>query len=56
MTLSEIKEAVCKLSPEELTELATFVRQKDNALWDEQIERDASSGQLNTLFEEKERD
>ncbi len=56
MSLAEIKAAVCKLSPKELTELAAFVYEKDNALWDEQIERDAASGKLNLLFQEGKRD
>lgn len=52
MTLAEIKGAVCMLSPRELTELTTFVYQKDNALGDEQIERDAATGKLTSIFEQ----
>ena len=34
MSLAEIKNAVDSLSPEELAELAAFIRERDNAAWD----------------------
>ena len=52
MSLAEIKSAVDQLSPKELTELATFIRHRDNGSWDLQIEKDAAAGKLDFLFEE----
>lgn len=40
MSLSEIKTAVDALSPDELGELAAFIREWDNAAWDRQIDAD----------------
>lgn len=44
MSLAEIKTAVAALSPDELTELATFIRERDNGAWDRQIDSDFSDG------------
>jgi hypothetical protein len=55
MSLSELKSAVDKLSPKELTELAAFIRERDNAEWDRQMDEDAASGKLDFLFEEAEK-
>jgi hypothetical protein len=33
MSLAEIKTAVDQLSPRELAELASFIRERDNAAW-----------------------
>ena len=53
MSLAEIKTAVDALSADELTELATFIRERDNAAWDRQIDSDFSdSGQLRSVAEE----
>jgi hypothetical protein len=52
MSLAEIKSAVDELSVKELAELAAFIRDRDNAAWDQQIEEDAASGQLDFLFDE----
>ena len=54
MTLAEIKSAVDELSVKELAELAAFIRERDNAAWDQQIEEDAAAGKLDFLFEEAE--
>ena len=56
MSLAEIKSAVRELSPKELAELASFISEQDNAAWDEQMEKDAASGKLDSLFEEAERE
>jgi len=56
MSLAEIKSAVDELSPSELTELAEFIRKRDNSEWDAQIEEDAASGKLDFLFEEAEKE
>ncbi len=52
MSLAEIKAAVEALSPDELTELATFVLERDNAAWDEQIKRDVVTGNFVHILRE----
>jgi hypothetical protein len=53
VSLSEIKNAVEALSPEELAELAAFIRARDDAAWDRQIDADfAEGGRLSTVAEE----
>lgn len=42
VSLAEIKTAVDSLSADELTELAAFIRERDNAAWDRQIDSDFS--------------
>ena len=56
MSLTEIKTAVDELAPQELAELAAFIRKRDNAEWDAQIEADAAAGKLDFLFEEAEKE
>jgi len=53
MSLADIKSAVDSLSSEELAELAVFIRDRDNALWDRQIDADfAEGGRLRELADE----
>lgn len=53
MSLSEIKDAVDALAPGELAELASFIRQRENATWDRQIDADFSEGgRLRPILEE----
>lgn len=53
MSLAEIKNAVNALPAEELTELATFIRERDDAAWDRQIDADfADGGRLSEVAEE----
>lgn len=53
MSLAEIKDAVETLSPGELAELASFVRERENAAWDRQIEADfADDGRLRPVLNE----
>ena len=41
------------MSPEELTELAAFIRARDNAAWDRQIDADfAEGGRLREIADE----
>jgi len=40
VSLAEIKDAVETLSPGELAELASFIRERENAAWDQQIDAD----------------
>jgi hypothetical protein len=53
VSLAEIKTAVDALSTDELAELAAFIRERDNAAWDRQIDGDFSeNGRLNSVAEE----
>jgi len=53
MSLAEIKDAVQALAPDELTELASFIRERDNVIWDRQIDADfAEDGRLRPLLGE----
>ncbi len=53
MSLAEIKTAVDQLSPKELAELAAFIRERDNAPWDREIDKDfAETGRLRRVMEE----
>ena len=53
VSLAEIKIAVETLSADELTELAAFIRERDNAAWDRQIDSDFSDdGRLHSVAEE----
>jgi len=44
MSLAEIKAAVTELTPQELAELAEFLRTQDSLAWDREIEQDFSPG------------
>ena len=53
MSLAELKTAVDQLTPPELAELAAFVRQREEAVWDRQIDGDfAEDGRLRAVLEE----
>ena len=56
MSLTEIKQLATQLPPEELTALTAFLVKRDQAAWDDQMDRDAASGKLDRLFEEAERE
>jgi hypothetical protein len=52
MNLAEIKMAIMAMPAEELVELAAFIRDRNKAAWDRQMEEDAASGKLDFLSEE----
>jgi hypothetical protein len=53
VSLTEIKDAVESLSARELAELAAFIRERENAAWDQQIDEDfAEDGRLRPVLEE----
>jgi hypothetical protein len=57
VSLTEIKKAVDGLSSDELAELAAFIRERDNAAWDRQIDTDfAKGGRLHDVVAEVEAD
>jgi hypothetical protein len=53
VSLAEIKTAVDALTPDELAELAAFVRERDHRAWDRQIDADfGEGGRLASVAEE----
>jgi hypothetical protein len=53
MSLAEIKIAVEALSEAELTELASFIRRREELAWDRQMDADfAEDGRLRGVLEE----
>ena len=53
LSLTEIKQAVNALSPDELAELALFVRERNDAAWDRQIDADFTvDGRLHRVLQE----
>ncbi len=49
MTLKELEQKISQLPPEELAEFREWFLRFDGDRWDEQIEKDASSGKLDSL-------
>jgi hypothetical protein len=56
VSLTEIKSAVRELSPTELTELANFILEEDNAAWTKQMDEDAAASKLDFLFDEADKE
>jgi hypothetical protein len=54
MSLAEIKQLATQLPPEELTALTAYLVRRDQAIWDDQMDKDVDSGKLDRLFEEAE--
>ncbi len=52
--VEEIEAAIDSLPPEEFRRIAQWFRQRDQELWDQQLDRDSSSGKLDFLFEDAE--
>lgn len=53
MSLTDLKTAVDQLPPGDLAELAAFVRERETAVWDQQIDGDfADDGRLRSVLEE----
>jgi hypothetical protein len=49
MTIQEIEQAITELSPDELARFREWFEEFDAQAWDEQFERDATSGKLDKL-------
>ena len=45
-----------ELPPEDFRRIAKWLRERDQSLWDRQLDGDSSSGRLDFLFEEVEGD
>jgi hypothetical protein len=54
--VEEIETAIDALPPDELERFAARFRERDQQLWDRQLDRDSASGRLDFLFEEAERE
>jgi len=52
--IEEIEDAIDRLGPEEFRRIAGWVREREQQRWDKQLDGDASSGELDFLFEEAE--
>jgi hypothetical protein len=52
MTLHELEQAITKLPPAELSEFREWFLRFDGERWDEQIEKDATSGKLEALAQD----
>ena len=52
--VEEIEAAIQRLQPEEYKRLVQWFLAREQARWDEQMDRDSSSGKLDFLFDEAE--
>jgi hypothetical protein len=50
--IDEIELAIDQLAPEEFRRVAEWIRDRDQTLWDEQLDKDAESGKLDFLIKE----
>jgi len=56
MSVVELEAALSNLPPEDFARIRAWFYERDNLLWDKQIEDDAKSGRLDFLIEEVESD
>ena len=49
MTINEIEQAIAELSQEELARLRQWFEEYDAKIWDDQFEKDAQSGKLDSF-------
>jgi hypothetical protein len=54
--IEEIEDAIDRLGPEEFRRIASWVSEREQQRWDEQLDRDSNSGKLDFLFEEAEKE
>ena len=50
--VQEIEDSIERLPPEQFRELAEWLRERDQQLWDDQLDSDSASGKLDFLFKE----
>ena len=55
-TVQEIETAIQKLKPQEIDEVADWLQELREELWDKQIDADAKAGRLDKLMEEAKQD
>ena len=54
--VQEIENAIQKLEPKEIHQIADWLQEFREALWDKQIDTDAKAGRLDKLMEEAKQD
>lgn len=54
--VEEIEAAINQLTPGDFRRIVTWVRERDQLLWDHQMDDDSAGGRLDFLFEEVEAD
>ena len=54
--VQEIEAVIDSLPPEEFQRFARWFRERDEESWDRQLDTDSSTGKLDFLFEEAERE
>ena len=55
-TVQEIETAIQKLKPQEIHEVADWLQELREELWDKQIDADAKAGRLDKMMEEAKQD
>jgi hypothetical protein len=55
-TVAEIEAAINNLPPQDFAQLRDWLLERDNLLWDKQLEEDAAAGRLDPIIEEIEGD
>ena len=55
-TVEEIESAISGLPPEEYTRVRDWFINRDNRLWERKLEEDSTSGRLNHIVQEIEKD
>jgi predicted HAD superfamily phosphohydrolase YqeG len=55
-TVQEIETAIQKLKPQEIHEVADWLQELREELWDKQIDADARAGRLDKMMEEAKQD
>jgi len=55
-TVAEIEAAISNLPPQDFAQVRDWLLERDNLLWDKQIEDDAAAGRLDQLIAEIESD
>lgn len=55
-TVAEIESAIAKLKPEEIHEVADWLQELRDELWDKQMDADIKAGRLDPLWEKAKAD
>ncbi len=50
--VEEIEAAIDSLAPDEFRRVVEWLRERDDAVWEAQMDQDSASGKLDFLFEE----
>jgi len=51
-TVEDIENAITRLSPEDYARFLEWFRERDQQVWDDQMDRDATAGKLDFLRQE----